>query len=277
MSDIEPQSFPEFSPELLAGYVLGDLTPTEIAIVETYLAAHPEQQAEIAKLMLPLDLLSLTLPADNPPASLRSQILQTAAAETIVTAKPVEQFAAKSRQAWISLQSTTLRGCARAFAAGAGLLLLAGLGWNNYQLSHELAATKQDLKTAQIAKNTPKPQENVALVSLLQQPNNRFLTLKNMEGKSGMGMGSLVMVPSKSAAVLALQQIKPLPSGQVYRMWAIMGDEEMNCADFLPDANGKVLKQISLNHWEKAKKIMITIEEKSAKEAEGEVAIEGEI
>jgi hypothetical protein len=277
MSDIEPQSPPEFSPELLAGYVLGDLTPQEIAIVETYLAAHPEQQAEVAKLMLPLDLLALTLPADNPPASLRAQILQSAAAETLVTAKPVEQFAAKSRQSWISLKSTTLRGRARAFAAGVGLLLLGGLGWNNYQLSHELAATKQDLKIAQIAKNTPKPQENVALVSLLQQPNNRFLTLKNMEGKSGMGMGSLVMVPSKSAAVLALQQIKPLPPGQVYRMWAIMGDEEMNCADFLPDANGKVLKQISLNHWEKAKKIMITIEQKSAKEAEGEVAIEGEI
>jgi Anti-sigma-K factor rskA len=277
MSDIEPQSPPEFSPELLAGYVLGDLNNTEIAIVEAYLATHPQQQAEVANLMLPLDLLSLTLPADNPPASLRSQILQQAAAETVVTAKPVEQFAAKSRQSWISLQSTTLRGCARAFAAGIGLLLLAGLGWNNYQLSHELATTKQDLKLAQIAKNTPKTPDNLALVSLLQQPNNRFLTLKNMEGKTGMGMGSLVIVPSKSAAVLALQQIKPLPHGQVYRMWAIMGDEEMNCADFLPDANGKVLKQISLNHWEKAKKIMITIEDKSAKEAEGEVAIEGEI
>jgi Anti-sigma-K factor rskA len=268
MSDIEPQSPPEFSPELLAGYVLGDLTNAEIAIVETYLAAHPEQQSEVAKLMLPLDLLALTLPADNPPASLRSQILQSAAAETVVTAKPVEQFAVKSRQSWTSLQS---------IAAGVGLLLLAGLGWNNYQLSHELANVKQDLKTAQIAKNTPKPQDNLALVSLLQQPNNRFLTLKNMEGKTGMGMGSLVMVPNKSSAVLALQQIKPLPPGQVYRMWAIMGDEEMNCTDFLPDANGKVLKQISLNHWEKAKKIMITIEQKSAKEAEGEIAIEGEI
>ena len=268
MSDIEPQSPTEFSPELLAGYVLGDLTPTEIAIVEAYLAAHPEQEAEVVKLMLPLDLLSLTLPADNPPASLRSQILQQAAAETVFTTKPIEQFTAKSRQSWISLRS---------IAAGVGLLLLAGLGWNNYQLSHELATTKQDLKIAQIAKNTPKPPDDLALVSLLQEPNNRFLTLKNMEGKTGMGMGSLVMVPNKSSAVLALQQIKPLPPGQVYRMWAIMGDKEMNCADFLPDANGKVLKQISLNHWEKAKKIMITIEQKSAKEAEGEIAIEGEI
>ena len=268
MPDIASLFPAELNPELLAGYVLGDLTPTEIKIVETYLAAHPEQQAEVAKLMLPLDLLSLTLPADNPPASLRSQILHQAGLETVEVANPVEQFAAKSRQSWISIRS---------IATVVGLSLLAGLGWHNYQLSHELATTKQDLKIAQIAKNTPKPPENLALVSLLQQPNNRFLTLKNMEGKTGMGMGSLVMVPNKSSAVLALQQIKPLPPGQVYRMWAIMGDEEMNCADFLPDADGKVLKQISLNHWEKAKKIMITIEQKSAKEAEGEVAIEGEI
>ena len=98
MSDIEPQSPPEFSPELLAGYVLGDLSATEIAIVEAYLATHPNQQAEVAKLMLPLDLLSLTLPADNPPASLRSQILQQAGLETIGVAKPVEQFAVKSRR-----------------------------------------------------------------------------------------------------------------------------------------------------------------------------------
>jgi hypothetical protein len=273
MSDTEPQSLSEFSPELLAGYVLGDLTPTEIAIVEAYLAAHPEQQAEVAKLMLPLDLLSLTLPADNPPASLRSQILQIAAAETLISNTSIQARTIDRRRSWQLSSGKTLP----KIATGVGLLLLAWLGWNNYCLNSELAAVKQDVKIAQIDKNIPKPQENLALVSLLQEPNNRFLTLKNMEGKTGMGMGSLVMVPSKSAAVLALQEIKPLPPGQVYRMWAIMGDEEMNCADFLPDANGKVLKQISLNHWEKAKKIMITIEQKSAKEAEGEVAIEGEI
>jgi hypothetical protein len=265
MSDIAPQSSSAPAPELLAGYVLGDLTPSEIALVEAYLTAHPEQQAEISSLMLPLDLLSLTLPADNPPPSLRQKILQLAATETVINQTPVKQLELKSRQSW------------RSIAAGVGLLLVAGLGWNNYQLSQELAAVKQDLQTTQIALKTPKPQDNLALVSLLQEPNNRFLNLKNMEGKPGMGMGSLVIVPNKSAAVLLLQQIKPLPPGQVYRMWAIMGDEEMNCADFLPDAEGKVLKQISLKHWEKAKKIMITIEQKQAKEAEGEIAIESEI
>ncbi len=268
MSDIAASNPSEFSPELLAGYVLGDLTPSEIALVEVYLAAHPEQQAEVASLMLPLDLLSLTLPADHPPASLRQQILQVAAAEIVATTKPIQQLEAKSRQSWTLIKSVV---------TGLGLLLVAGLGWNNYRLSHELAALKQDLQISQVALNKQQSPDNLAVVSLLQEPNNRFLTLKNMEGKTGMGMGSLVIVPNKSSAVLALQQIKPLPPGQVYRMWAIMGEKEMNCADFLPDASGKVLKQISLNHWEKAKKIMITIEQKQAKEAEGEIAIEGEI
>jgi hypothetical protein len=265
MSDIPHQSLPESMPELFAGYVLGDLTPSELEIVEAYLVAHPAQQAEVASLMLPLELLSLTLPADNPSASLRQQILQSAAVEVSESNVAVPQLSVQSRQPW------------RSIVAGLGLLLIAGLGWNNYRLSHELAAVKQDLKTAKIAQNSPQYQVSQSVVSLLREPNNRFLTLKNMEGKTGMGMGSLIMVPSKSSAVLALQQIKPLPPGKVYRMWAIMGEEEMNCADFLPDADGKVLKQISLNHWEKARKILITIEQKQATEAEGEVMIEGEI
>ncbi len=90
-------------------------------------------------------------------------------------------------------------------------------------------------------------------------------------------MGSLVMVPNKSVALLVLKNVEPLPPGQVYRVWAIMGDEEMECADFAPDAEGKVLKQIPIKSWAKANKITITIEQKEAKEAEGEIAIEGEI
>jgi anti-sigma-K factor RskA len=265
MSDIPPQFPPEFSPELLAGYVLGDLTNEEIAVVEAYLAANPAQQAEVANLMLPLDLLSLTLPPDHPPASLRAQILQQAAAESIVTTQSIEQPEVKSPQLWASMKS---------IVAGLGLILLAGLGWHNYQLSQELATVKQDLKIAKTAQQQ-KSSEYQAVVSLLPQPNNRYFSLKNMQGKGG--VGSLVMVPNKSIALLALQKVEPLPPGQVYRVWAIIGDEEMECAHFAPDRDGKVLMQIPLNSWEKANKITITIEQQEAKEPEGEIAIEGEI
>jgi hypothetical protein len=258
MPDISPQSPSESLPELLAGYALGDLTPSEIEIVEAHLATHPEAQAEIASLMLPLDLLPLTLPANNPPTSLRQQILKIAAAETIVDNAPVRTLAVEPRS-WRKIFPVTI--------AGLGLLLLAGLGWNNYRLSRELATVKQDLKKAQ--------QEYQSVVTLLPQPNNRYFSLKNMQGKRG--VGSLVMVPNKSVAVLALQKVEPLPSGKVYRVWAIVGGKELDCADFLPDIDGKVLMQIPLKSWEKANKITITIEQKEAKKPEGEIAIEGEI
>ncbi len=265
MPDLTPQPQPEYWSELMAGYVLGDLTPAEVTLVDAYLAAHPEQQAELASLMLPLDLLPLTLPAKNPPAALRQQIMQVAETEATVSENSTIS------QNSIASARINMRRFWQSAIAGIGLLLLAGLGWNNYRLSQELATVKQDLST-QIASNK-QSQTYQSVVNLLQQPNNRFLALKSMPGKS-MGMGSLVMVPKKSAAVLTLQQIPALPQGQVYRMWAIMGDEEMACADFLPDAEGKVLMQIPLDRWEKAKKVMITIEQQGAKEAEGEITIE---
>ncbi len=268
-----PDSFPPSPsnpwPELLAGYVLGDLTPAEIALVEAYLTAHPEQQAEVKNLMLPLDLLPLTLPANHPPVSLRQQIIQIAAADAVTTGS-VRQLAIKSQGRFFAKGKA-----ASTIVGGLGLMLIAGLGWNSYRLSQEIAAVKQDLQTSQIAHSQQQPQAAQTVVSLLQQPHNRLLALKNTPGQTG--IGSLVMVPQKSLAVLILQQIKPLPPGQVYRLWAIMGDEEMNCADFLPDSAGKVLIQIPLKPWEKAKKIMITIEQKEATAAAGEITIEGEI
>jgi hypothetical protein len=261
MSDISPPSPSEPLPELLAGYVLGDLTSSELEIVEAYLAAHPEAQTELASLMLPLDLLPLTLPANTPPASLRQQILQVAAMELQAISSPFPELKSDFRQMW------------RSMVVGLGLLL-AGLGWQNYRLSQELATVKQDLQTVKLAQQVAS-QEDRSLVSLLQQPNNQFVPLKNMSGKTG--AGSLIVVPRKSVAILMLQKIEPLPPGQVYRTWAIMGDEEMSCADFLPDKEGKVFIQIPLDRLKKAKKVMVTIEQKDAKEAAGEITIEGEI
>ncbi len=259
MPDFTPPQ-PEDWSELMAGYVLGDLTSDEIILVEAYLAAHPEQQSEIASLMLPIDLFPLTLPANNhPPASVRQKIMQVAKSEA------TESTLISKVNVLTRWQKTI---------AGIGLLLLAGLGWHNYRLSNELAAVKQDLST-QIAKNQ-QSKTYQSVVSLLQQPNNRFLALKSTPGKS-MGVGSLVMIPNKSMAVLTLQQLATLPPGQVYRVWAIMGDEEMACADFLPDQDKKILMQIPLNRWKQVNKVMITIEEKNAKEAAGEIALEGEL
>jgi hypothetical protein len=82
------------------------------------------------------------------------------------------------------------------------------------------------------------------------------------------------MSPQQSSAVLTLQSVSPIPVGQVYRIWAMNGDEEIACGDFLPDASGKVLMEVPFKNWQKITKVMITIEAKTSVGAEGEIAIE---
>jgi hypothetical protein len=265
MTEFTPQSQPEPWPELLAGYVLGDLTPAETALVEQYLAEHPEQQAEVASLLLPLELLPLSLPADQPSASLRHQIMQAATSETVVTTTPTPESPRQLRRLKLWL----------AAIAGFGTVICSGLGWQNYQLRQELAQTKQDLISTASASKQPNSPTAQAVVNILQQPNNRFLALKSM-GKKPMGMGSLVMAPQKSSAVLTLQQVPPVPAGKVYRVWAILGEGEMACGDFVPDGTGQVLMELPLDRWQQVNKVTITIEDKGAVHAVGEIAIEGE-
>lgn len=266
MTETTPQSQPGSWSELLAGYVLGDLNPAEIAIVDRYLAEHPEEEFEVAQLMLSLDLLPLTLPPDSPPIALKQQIIQIAETESAVNIMSIDR--AKIRSSRIKLWSTII--------AGLGGLILGGLGWQNYHLNQELATLKNELINTKLAHNQQNDlttQTYQSVVSLLEEPNNRFLPLKSM-GKKPMGVGSLVMAPQKSAAILTLQQVPPIPQHQVYRVWAIMGDNEMACGDFLPDINGKVLMQLPFGSWKETTKVMITIEDKTAVHAEGEVAIE---
>jgi Anti-sigma-K factor rskA len=266
MTKTPPPSQPEPWSELLAGYVLGDLNPAEIEIVEQYLTEHPEEQSEVNDLILSLDILPLTLPLDFPPASLKQRIMQMAESEPVADIHPVipRKIESQSANLW------------RTVIGGLGLLILGGLGWQNYQLSQELATVRQDLTNTKIAHDRQEDlnsQTYRSVVGLLQEPNNRFLPLKSSSKKS-MGMGSLVMAPQKSSAFLTLQKVPPIPKTQVYRVWAIMGDNEMACADFLPDADGKVSIQIPFKSWQETTKVMITIEEKTAIEPKGEIAIE---
>lgn len=210
---------------------------------------------------MPLELLPL-MPTDLPPDSLTSKMPQANTVPASGALVPITQPPKKSRW-W------------QPIAAALELSLIAYFGWYNYRLSQELATVKQDFQTAQLAKQQPLVDRSRSMLSLLPQPNNRLIPLKNIPAQTE--AGSLIVVPQKSIAVLILQKVKPLPPGQVYRTWAITGDRKRNCADFLPDKDGKVSVQIPLDRLKKANKLTITIAQKSATAAAGEIIIEGKI
>jgi hypothetical protein len=251
--------------ELLAGYVLGDLTPAEMTAVEEHLATHPDAQIELHELQNTLAIVPLGLIGETAelPRSLREQILQSVQPVIAPINAPVPTQRRLLKLLW---------------AAGALAItgLIGGLGWHSYRLDQQLQVANQEITNQQslLAQQAIKNQQD-----LLAQSGNRLLPVASIDaqGEYTSGTtGSLIMSPKMNKAVLVLQKVPALPAGKVYRMWAMLGKDEMACADFVPDRQGQVLKTIVVKDWDKAKTVVITIE--SAKEspiAEGEAVMMG--
>jgi anti-sigma-K factor RskA len=223
--------------ELLAGYVLGDLTPEEAARVKQYLDAHPELLSEVKALQATLSLLPLALPETSLSPSLRSDLVQ--AAESMV-AKVSERDFSSSRKSW--KRSMVPLGWI------AAVLLSIGLAYDNFCIRGELSVAQATLKQ-QLETATP-----------AQQFGNRLFDLK-ATSKTQATLGSLVVAPKSRLALLTIQNLQPLPSGQVYRLWAFSQGKEMTCGDFNANAEGRVFLQMPLeNLLVQTPTVFITIE-----------------
>ncbi|MDJ0619517.1 MAG: anti-sigma factor [Calothrix sp. MO_192.B10] len=211
--------------ELLASYVLGDLTPEEVAQVNELLAANPELGTEVIRLQETLALLPFALPDNEPPEALGSQILQavTQTSPDIPTIDDTISQAPNRRNIWLSV-----------FGSVAAVFVVA-LGLYSYRLQQEVVTARKELSRYHQA------------IGLLRQPNNRLLTLKGINNKSN-ASGSFVIIPKYGQAVLSLQNLAPLPQGKVYRLWAVTSGKKIDCGDFRTDTTGKVFVQLTVDN-----------------------------
>jgi anti-sigma-K factor RskA len=261
---MEPAEHSEQLEELLAEYVLGNLTPEEIAQVQELLEHHPDLQIELNRLQSTLAMMPLALPATAPSPQLEARILQAAEAEGAATI----HAGAKSK----GLAKLPIWQWGGAIAA----VIIASLGVATYKLHHQLAATQlenerlnQQLSTVQatleqirnheLATTRQQLSRYQEAVNLLRQPNNRFLTLKGTSPKLK-SSGSLVMVPTKGSAMLVLRNVDPVSAGKVYRLWAIVDGQKVACGDFKPNDQGDVFWEVPLNQWGGSTEVVVTIE-----------------
>lgn len=108
--------------ELMAGYVLGDLSPEEQAQVQALLEQNSSLAGEVRSLQEALDLIPLGLALESPPATLRTQLLASVAPQA---SKPVK------------LRRRSLPGLRWASICAVGLAI--ALGFQNWQLRQQLA------------------------------------------------------------------------------------------------------------------------------------------
>jgi Anti-sigma-K factor rskA len=195
--------------ELVAGYVLGDLSAEELAQFEQLLQQHPELLAEVNAMQVSFQLVPQALPKVTPPPALLEKMMAAHAAMAVAS----EPVLPRSFP-WSKLIA--------AWAVLAALLL----GSDNLWLRRQLSLAQQT------------PIDRVG--TILQQPNSRLVTLKGEAGSTA--AGTLLFTPGQwQEVIVSLGNLPPLPPDQVYRMWlTLKNDETLLCGEFNTNPQGAV-------------------------------------
>jgi anti-sigma-K factor RskA len=203
---------PEEIKQLVAGYVLGDLNPEEAEQIRHLIGNNPEINAEIQVLQEILALLPYSLPEAEPSDRLRSKII-TAASEPTLNPKT---------SSWQDLPWPKIITGIVAFAA-----IFATV--DNYYL-------RQELRLAQ---------ENKAkVITALNEPNSRITELAGTPDATN-ASAKIIYTPNQAKALLLVNNLPEAKKEQVYRLWAIVGQDKIACADFRTDTSGSTVNEVS--------------------------------
>jgi anti-sigma-K factor RskA len=220
--------------ELVAGYVLEDLSLEEKKAFDQLLQERPELvAAEIRHLKETLALTPYALPEALPSPLLRNQLLVAAEQQTqvinLATVAPLRSVA------WLS------------WAGSAAAVIALVFGLDSYRLRQELQTTQGQLAQQQ------------SIVSMLQQANTHLVAFRS-SGPSSEASGNLIVTPSDKDAVLVLKNLAPLPKEQVYRLWAVIKGKKFLCSQFTPDPKGTVFLKLPMEEALVKAPLMVTLE-----------------
>ncbi|MEM9927510.1 MAG: anti-sigma factor [Cyanobacteria bacterium P01_D01_bin.50] len=233
--------------ELLASYVLGDLTSEEVVEVHKLLEQNTELIAEVNNLQETLALLSFALPETEPSAALSSQILEAAA---ISTTTQITSNQSHKKQLW------------QIIAATIAASIMLGLGLYNYRLQQKVSTISQEISSYQDT------------IALLRQQNLSLIALEGTKVNS-QAFGSFAIAPT-GKAVLTLQNLPQLPENRVYRLWAVAEGKKIDCGDFEVNEEGKVLVQLPVDNssMESVSSALVTVEPlQPVKQPTGEIVM----
>ncbi len=215
--------------ELLAGYVLGDLSPAEAEQVQRLLTDCPDLVNQVDQLREILATIPYSLPAVMPSASLRTSVLT--ATTNLPDARSPQRTGRSPRLVWGSVAA----------------MLVVALGLDNARLRQTMNTNQ-----AQLAQQRQ-------LIAMLQEPQTRLISLKGMD-RMATASGSALVTPGHTEAILVLQNLPDLPEEQYYCLWAIMGQRKVAIGEFEPNPQGKVFVKVPVATIPELTGLAVTIE-----------------
>jgi hypothetical protein len=198
---------------LAAAYVLDELEPSEVELVERLMLENPALRQEVRELQMVLGGLALDVPQLQPPAHLRAKVLQALEIDRQVVAVPPK------KPNWSMV------------VAISALIAAAALSLDNLRLRQDLNFARQQ---------TP---ERVA--NLLQRPNSKLIALTDRTNRAT--SGTVLFTPGKwQDVVVSVRNLPPLPADQVYRLWLSLNTQQViYCGEFRTDGRGNASESIN--------------------------------
>jgi hypothetical protein len=240
--------------ELLAAYVLGDLSDAEKLTLENWLKANPEGQSELASLQETLALSAYGLDEDAKPSeSLRWRILQEARQSQTTSLEPVASNAPPKQRNWLSWGAS--------IAAAAAIAVL---GIDSIQVHSELAQANTEIDHYR------------DVATMLQESNTKLVSLKGMDAGKG-SSGNIVVTPGTPEVVVTLRNLPVPQTGEVYRLWAVVDGQKVAYGEFMPAKDGSVFAKLPINNHLLAAPLVVTLESATASKSTGPMVMTSRI
>jgi anti-sigma-K factor RskA len=196
---------PECEQLLIAGYVLGNLSPAEALLFEEMLRENPGVREQVIAMQEAFDL-AYAAPEVSPPVGLRDRIL---------TAANAQQTALTTAQASSKINTVTPKSRLAKILGAIALLTIACLSIANYQLW-------RSVQTAEVAQVTNQK------TYLLQGKDLPTTQVK------------LIVNPNQLKGTLIAQNLPPLAAKKVYALWTVVGKD----APYTTDQKGAILTAV---------------------------------
>ena len=221
--------------EFYEPFAIGALESAERVELEAHLARNcPVCTPGVAQARFVVAQIAFTAPEQDPPAALRSKIMETARAET-ASSRRATQLRPAARRAWIP---------AWAWAAAALLILFASYSlYQSVQMQRQVEIVQKQLADAQKQRQSLQQQRanyEKAMV-ILDAPGTHMMQVKPSDEKMPMLQA---YVHEKMGVVIAANNV-PMPAqGREYQLWMVPKSGKgapMSAGVYMPDANGNVL------------------------------------
>jgi Anti-sigma-K factor rskA len=265
--------------ELLAGYVLGDLSSDDMILVQQYLDTNPNAIVEVEELQTAFGLLPLGLDDVPVPLHIKTNLFATLPDRT--TSAPLKTRAQTLETKLETKVQTKVQQRWFAIAGSIAAVVIATLGLQSYQLQQEFSATRKELvklreSQEKLLVQSVEGDRYQQAVSLMNRSQSRMLRMTGSGPVAG-ASGSVVITPDQNRALLMVEKMPPPPPGKVYHLWAVVNDQKIACIQFSPEADGRVFMSIPANRWSAATEVAITVEpEESGTQPIGEMVMSGE-